>query len=451
MQDAASIRQVIGIVREQAKDGLCVVFSAMKGITDDLIAAAKNAEEGRTDYLDIIARIRARQERAVEGLFPAPERKKALAPLLARCDELLDILHGVELVKECSPRTLDLIMSFGERLNCRLIASVMAAMGTQASYCDARSLIVTDERYGSARVVFAPSYRKIKRKLSSPRGIAVVTGFIGASADGVTTTLGRNGSDYTAAIVAAALDADSLEIWKDVDGVLSADPGVVRDAFVIKELSYEEAMELSFFGAEVIHPSTMRPVMEKDIPIWVKNTLNPAVAGTRIAHGIKRHARPITSIASLKNVAIINVEGSGMRGTLGIASRVFAALAKADVNVIMISQASSEYSICIVVRADQAKRALAGLKAELGRELAARQIENFQLLKDLEIIAVIGENMRGVPGLSGRLFSALGGKKISVLAIAQGSSERNVSFVIESKDAREAVNAIHRAFFGKTR
>jgi aspartokinase/homoserine dehydrogenase 1 len=204
---------------------------------------------------------------------------------------------------------------------------------------------------------------------------------------------------------------------------------------------------MSFFGTEVIHPYTMRPILEKNIPLRVKNTMNPAVPGTRIARDVTRHSWPITNIASIEDVSLINVEGSGMQGTPGIASRVFAALAKADVNVIMISQASSEHSICIVCRTQQVKKALAGLKAELVRELETRQIENFELIKDLEIIAIIGENMRGTPGISGRLFSALGEKKINVLAIAQGSSEKNISFVVEGKDRVEAINTVHRAFF----
>jgi aspartokinase/homoserine dehydrogenase 1 len=448
VQDAGKIRHVISIIRQEAGGGkLCVVCSAMKGVTDDLVRAAKNAEAGHTDYREIVTRIRDRQARAAEALFPEAEREEALAPLFADCSELFDILHGIELLEECSPRSLDLVMSFGERLNCRLIASAMRSMGIAASYVDARGLIVTNDRYGSAQVDFKASYRKIRRRFSTLKGIALVTGFIAATPEGVTTTLGRNGSDYTAALLAAGLNAESFEVWKDVDGVLSADPSVVKDAFVINEVSYEEAMEMSFFGAQIIHPYTMGPVLEKGIPLRVKNTLNPSAPGTRIARDIKRHSWPITSIASITDVALINVEGSGMQGTPGIASRVFAALAKADVNVIMISQASSEHSICIVCRAAQAKKALAGLKAELVREMETRLIGNPELIKDLEIVAVIGENMRGTPGLSGRLFSALGEKKINVLAIAQGSSERNVSFVVESRDGNEAINTVHRAFF----
>jgi aspartokinase/homoserine dehydrogenase 1 len=448
VQDAAKIRHVISIVSAGAgEEKLCVVCSAMRGVTDDLIKAAKSAETGHRDYRGIIGRIRDRKLRAVEGLFPVEQREKAFAPLAEDCDELLDILHGIELVKECSPRSLDLVMSFGERLNCRLIASAMESGGIAASYCDARGFIVTDDHYGGGRVNFQATYRKIRRRLAALKSIAVVTGFIGATPEGVTTTLGRNGSDYTAALLAAGLQASSLEVWKDVDGVLSADPSVVKNAFVIDEISYEEAMEMSFFGARIIHPYTMGPVLEKGIPLCVKNTLNPSSPGTRIARNIRRHSWPITGIASIGDAALINIEGSGMQGTPGIASRVFAALAKADVNVVMISQASSEHSICVVCRAAQAKKALAGLKAEFTRELAARQIENFQLIKDLEIVAVIGENMRGTPGLSGRLFSALGEKNINVLAIAQGSSERNISFVVASRDGGEAINTVHSAFF----
>jgi len=230
--------------------------------------------------------------------------------------------------------------------------------------------------------------------------------------------------------------------------VLSADPGSVKDAFVIDEVSFEEAMEMSFFGAEVNQPYTLIPAIEKSIPIWINNTLNPAVRGTLITRDIKPHGHPITGIASIENVALINVEGSGMLGIPGIASRVFSSLAKSGVNVVMISQASSEHSICIVCREEQAQKAVSGLRAELVREIEARQIENFGLIKGLEIVAIIGENMRGTPGISGRLFSALGERKINVLAIAQGSSERNISFVIENKDREVALNTVHRAFFG---
>ncbi len=449
VKDADKIRHVAEIIDRRAEGGpICVVLSAMRGITDDLIKAAKEAEAGRPGHRAIIEGIRKRQVQAAESLFSVDAREKALKPLLEMCREAEDILHGIELVKECSARSMDLVMSFGERLNCSLVASYLSSLGIETDLVDTRSVIVTDDRYGSAVVDFRTSYRNIKKRIGACKGVAIATGFIAATAEGVTTTLGRNGSDYTASIIAAGLGADSIEIWKDVDGVLSADPGSVKDAFVIDEVSYEEAMEMSFFGAEVIHPYTMIPAIEKNIPIRIKNTLNPAVKGTLITRDIKPHGHPITGIASIENVALINVEGSGMLGIPGIASRVFSSLAKSGVNVVMISQASSEHSICIVCREEQAQKAVSGLRAELVREIEARQIENFELIKGLEIVAIIGENMRGTPGISGRLFSALGEKKINVLAIAQGSSERNISFVIENKDREVALNTVHRAFFG---
>jgi aspartokinase/homoserine dehydrogenase 1 len=450
LKDAEKIRHVVSIIKDQARaDRICVVLSAMRGITDDLISAARIAEAGGQGHREIIEGIRDRQVQAVSALFKESEQEKALGPLLGMCGEVGDILHGIELVKECSSRSLDLVMSFGERLNCRLVASYIESLGIQTGYFDARGIITTDDRHGSAVVDFKKSYGNIRRKLGGYKGISIVTGFIAATPSGVTTTLGRNGSDYTASIIAAGLGAESIEIWKDVDGVLSADPNSVPEAFVIDEVSYEEAMEMSFFGAEVIHPYTMIPAIEKDIPLWIKNTLNPSVRGTLIARTIKRHPHAITGIASIEKVALINIEGGGMLGIPGVASRVFSALAKAGVNIIMISQASSEHSICIVCREEQSKKALAGLKMELTRELEAKQIENFELIKNLEIVAIIGENMRGTPGISGKLFSALGDKKINVLAIAQGSSERNISFVIEGKDREKALNTVHRAFFGR--
>ena len=461
VKDAKGIAHVVSIIKDELRDGgkvaadggdgdggIFVVVSAMKGITDDLIKAAKDAEAGGETYRSIVAGVRERQIRTVDGLFPENQRSAVARTLLALCGEAEEILHGIELVKECTPRSMDLVMSFGERLNCLLIAAYMRSIGMKADCFDARDFIITDDRYGNAAVDFKKSYMKTKRKLGSCKGVGIVTGFIASTPDGVTTTLGRNGSDFTASIIAAGLRADSIEIWKDVDGILSADPASVKDAFVIDEVSYEEAMEMSFFGAEVIHPFTMIPAIDADIPIWIKNTRNPSARGTLVAKDIKRHSLPITNIASIKNVALINVEGNGMIGIPGIACKVFSALAKVNVNIIMISQASSEHSICIVCRNEQADAALAGLRTELKREIEKKLIERFELKRSLEIVAVIGENMRGTPGISGRLFSALGEKKINVLAIAQGSSERNISFVIDGKERQEALNTVHQAFFG---
>ncbi|WP_319559872.1 aspartate kinase [Marispirochaeta sp.] len=447
VKDAEKIQHVIDIARRAASsEPVVLVFSAMKGITDMLIDAATSAEKGDPAYRRLVEEIRSRQKEAIAALFSRKESESTAKEIDTLLDELSDILHGVELVRECSARTLDMVMSFGERINCRLIAEYLSVSGTPAQFVDARSMIVTDSSHGSAKVDFEATYPLIRQTLSGMEGIPVVTGFIARTEKGVTTTLGRNGSDYTASLIGAALDADRVEIWTDVDGVLSADPRLVQSAFVLPEISIEDAMELSYFGAEVIHPYTMIPAVDRNIAIYIKNTLNPAAPGTRIAAEAQGGSAPITGIASIENVSLINIEGGGMLGHPGVASRVFSALADASVNIIMISQASSEHSICMVCREKEASRAVAALKTELADELRYRMIQNIELVKELEIIAVVGENMRGTPGISGRLFSALGQAGINVLAIAQGSSERNISFVIHRDDRASALNVVHKAF-----
>jgi aspartokinase/homoserine dehydrogenase 1 len=265
----------------------------------------------------------------------------------------------------------------------------------------------------------------------------------------VTTTLGRDGSDYTASLIAAGIKAELVEIWTDVDGVMSADPRIVAESFAVPSLTYEEAMELSYFGAKVIHPYTMIPAVKAGIPIRIRSTLNPEAPGTLVAAEISRHPTPITGMASIPGIALMNVQGGGMIGVTGMAGRIFGALARTRVNIIMISQASSEHSICLAFRESEAAAVRETLREELALELQNGIIQDFEILRDLVIVAVIGENMRGTPGISGRLFSALGGEKINVLAIAQGSSERNISFVIHSRDTGKALSCIHGAFLSK--
>ncbi len=443
VQDSSRIRATVSIILE-SRDKKAIVLSAMRGVTEKLVAAAAEAERGQPTYREHVREIAVRQAQAVRELFA--EGEATLAKLRGLLDELEEILTGIELVRECSPRSLDLAMSFGERLNCTLVADYLVSLGQPAVYVDAREIIRTDDNHGRADVDFAESYRLIRERLTGVGGIPVITGLIAASREGATTTLGRNGSDYTASIVAAGLGAQAIEIWTDVDGIMSADPRFVSGAFVIPEMSFQEAMELSYFGAKLLHPNTMIPAVDKGIPILIKNTLNPSAPGTVISGSARRSSRPITGIASIENVAIVNVEGGGMIGVPGFASRVFSALARAGVNVIMISQASSEHSICLVFRAGEAEAAMRSLSAELAREIAGGRVQQPQLVNDLEIIAIIGENMRGTPGISGRLFSALGADRINVLAIAQGSSERNISFVIDRKDKLRALGALHRAF-----
>ncbi len=451
--DAERIGNTVGIIIDHArKEQVVVVLSAMRGVTDALIGAANQAQNGDDSYRSTLSEIADRQESALQELFATGKTSAAavsaesVRPKLRELlEELEEILHGVSLVRECSPRTMDLVMSFGERLNCTLVADYIQFLGEPAQFVDARTLIATDGAHGRAEVDYSTTNERTRAVLPGVEGIPIVTGFIACSRDGSTTTLGRNGSDFTASILGAALEARVIEIWTDVDGVLSADPRYVESAFVVPEMSFQEAMELSYFGARVIHPSTMIPAVRANIPILIKNTLRPEAPGSLISR-TSSQGKTITGIASIEDVALINVEGSGMIGVRGVASRVFRALADADVNVIMISQASSEHSICLVCREREADAAVASLERELARELESGAVERFQLIRNLEIIAIIGENMRGTPGISGRLFSALGNERINVLAIAQGSSERNISFVVAKSESRRALNTVHRAF-----
>lgn len=447
VQDGLHIRRVIEIIRQQ-DNVRAVICSAMKGITNDLIHCAKTAESGDANYSQTLSSIWERHKACAEELLG--EGPTVIAKLEEDFEELSELLSGVYLIRECSLRSLDLIMSFGERLNNRVIASYATSIGLESFYVDARPLVLTDNSHGNGLVDFAESYRRIHEYFSRQDGIGFVTGFVASTSDGITTTLGRNGSDYSASIFGAALEADDIEIWTDVDGVLEADPRIVPNAGVIEELSIEEAMELSYFGAEVLHPSTMLPAVETGIPVWIKNTLNPQARGTRIAADAKENPNPVTGIASISDVSMINVVGSGMVGSRGFAMKIFSALARADVNAIMISQASSEHSICVLIRSSEQPSAITGLNQELEYELRHKMIQKIEVSKDLEIMAVIGANMRGNPGVAGRLFRSLGSQGINILAIAQGSSEMNVSFVINSADHQNALKTVHEAFFPHT-
>jgi bifunctional aspartokinase / homoserine dehydrogenase 1 len=447
--DAGTIERITGIIlREREKQEIIVVLSAMKGITDKIILSARQAEKGDQSYRTTLDEIIELHTRTIAGLF-APDAEDAVLEVInILFDELRDILHGLELVKECSPRSMDLIMSFGERLSCSLVAAYLSTSGVRAEMIDARKLITTNAKHGNAAVDFVRSYSLIKTRFKTLETTPVVTGFIASTPENVTTTLGRNGSDFTASILAAGAGAETVEIWTDVDGVMSADPRLVDEAFVISEMSAEEAMELSFFGAEVIHPRTMIPAIEKQIPIIIKNALNPEAEGTLISKEGSDQKRLITGIASIKNIALINIQGGGMVGIPGIASRIFSSLAQAGVNIILISQASSEHSICIACREEELGPAIEGLNTELESEIETKSIEPFEGKTGMEIVAVIGENMRGTPGLAGRLFSALGEAGINIYTIAQGSSERNISFVIDNAEKVKTLKTIHKAFFG---
>jgi len=453
VKDANRIREMARIVTAENLDaGLVVVCSAMKGVTDDLIFVAHAAANGDSSWNKRFEEIRTRHYTAIQELFG--DKSAALqAEIEIELSELGELLQGVSLIKECSLRTQDLVMSFGERFNNRICAAYLSTLGYTATYVDARPLVLTDDTFGTGMVRFAETYSRISSHFSAlwngkPKNrIAFVTGFVAATEDGITTTLGRNGSDYTASIFGAALQADDIEIWTDVDGVLTVDPRIVEEAFVIPDLSVEEAMELSYFGAEVLHPYTMIPAVEKSIPLWIKNTMNPTVRGTRIAKDVPPSQHPVTGLAVIRDVALINIVGGGMIGERGMAAKIFSVLSQVGTNIIMISQASSEHSICVIVKRLEAIPAVARLREVFADAIKARQIQEVQLVEGLEIVSAIGANMRGTPGVSGRLFSALGNERINVLAIAQGSGEMNISCVIDGHERQKALRAVHRAFF----
>jgi aspartokinase/homoserine dehydrogenase 1 len=424
-----------------------VVVSALSGVTDGLIETAQEAAGGNPGYTDAIEVMQERHLDLSAFFLRDREREEADAYTRTCFTEIKRILDGVMILRECSPRILDAIMSFGERLSAPLIARICTVLGLPADYLDTRPLITTDEQYGAAHFLAAESFFNIKSALTKQPALQIATGFIGASTGGNTTTLGRGGSDLTAAIFGAAIDAEEVEIWTDVDGILTADPRLVKNAFTIEAISYVEAMELSHFGAKVLHPPTIRPALERGIPIRVRNTFNAAGKGTIIKDEVEPSPFPIRGISSIREVALIRVQGSGMAGVAGFSSRLFGALARRKINVILISQASSEYSICFAVLPQDGNAAVTAVKEELSWEISSRIIEPPVVEQDLSIIAVVGARMKKTSGISGKVFQALGRNGINVVAIAQGSSELNISAAVSSHDAAKALNAIHEAFF----
>ncbi|WP_041611489.1 bifunctional aspartate kinase/homoserine dehydrogenase I [Treponema primitia] len=443
-----AIRKLIGILGDSEHAGKVrvVVVSALSGVTDSLIGLARQAAEGEVARA-ALKTLEERHRKISHAFLAGTERQETDAAIKASFAELSRTLDGIGILRELSPRSFDYVMSFGERLSAALLAHICTAQGVQAEYLDARPLVLTDGNYGSARYQGDESYSRIRSYLKKHPALQIATGFIGSNAEGHTTTLGRGGSDLSAAIFGAAMGAKCVEIWTDVDGILTADPKLVKTAFKIDSLSYNEAMELSHFGAKVLHPPTVRPALEKGIPIVIRNTFNPPGGGTRIADDADPGNYPIRGISSMGNVTLVRVQGSGMVGMTGFSARLFGALARKGISIILITQASSEYSICVVVAPQDGPLAAAVIGEEFEREIASGAIEAPAVMEDLAIIAVVGSNMEHTTGISGKVFHALGRNGINVVAIAQGSSEINISAVIGAQDVAKALNAIHEAFF----
>ncbi|MEM9919248.1 MAG: bifunctional aspartate kinase/homoserine dehydrogenase I [Bacteroidota bacterium] len=443
------IQGVINILKGYYSKGekFAVVFSAFGGITDLLINMSKMAAKGNLDYLETFDAFRQRHVEAVKTLLDENQQELFQKKLIENHEVLKNLLHGIYLVREASPRTMDYVLSFGERNSAFIIAEAMRSNGINAHYLDARQVIMTDKSFGSANVRFEETYKRIRQFFNHNSGIHVVTGFISSDKGGLTTTLGRGGSDYTASLLAAGLDANMIEIWTDVDGVLTADPRKVSKAFTIPSMTYAEAMEMSHFGAKVIYPPTLLPALSKTIPLRIKNTFNPDFEGTYISNQVDANGHPVKGISSIGDIALLTLQGSGLFGVPGIAARLFNSLANAEINVILITQGSSEHSISFAVQPKFAAKARKRVEKEFEYEIQTRNVDAIKVEEDLSVVAIIGENMRYQPGISSRLFQALGKNGINCVAIAQGSSELNVSVVINKADESKALSALHEAFF----
>ncbi|GLR18913.1 bifunctional aspartate kinase/homoserine dehydrogenase I [Portibacter lacus] len=446
VKDADRIKLVIDILKNQ-KEKYTVVFSALGGVTDMLISMSESAAEGNSDYLKDFATFKERHIEVAKALLNKTIQKKVIKGLEGNFLELQNILEGIKLLLEATPRTMDYVLSFGERNSAYIIANALTQRGVEADYLDARKIIKTDKNFGSAAVKFKETNKSIKEHYDKNDNVQVVTGFIASHTGGLTTTLGRGGSDYTAAILGAALKTKCIEIWTDVDGILTADPRKVPEAFTIPIVTYEEAMEMSHFGAKVIYPPTIQPALKAKIPVYIKNTFNPSHDGSLISNKKDKNNKPVKGISSISNIALLSLQGTGMFGVPGTAGRLFSSLARESINIILITQGSSEHSISFAIQPKEVKKAVNVIEKEFEHEIRSGSVDKVKREEDLSVIAIIGEHMRETPGIAGRLFKSLGQNGINVIAIAQGSSELNISVVIKMNDEKKALNALHESFF----
>lgn len=465
--DAEPIAQATQIVREavtgesamlggmgqafESPQSVVVVVSAMSGVTDSLVKAATSAanREGQT-FRQVKESLFDRHRAVVETIVGDGEAHSVLlGEIEALLHEFESLCQSIYILGELTARGLDAVSSLGERLLVRVFAAALRSLGVDAEPLEATTLIVTDDNYGGATPLIDETRARVQTHLVPllAEGITpVVTGFIGATPAGIVTTLGRGGSDYTAAILGNCLDSREIWLWTDVDGVMTANPQVVPEARTLSEISYAEAAELSYFGAKVLHPKTILPALEKGIPIRIVNTFNPSHPGTLVVAEAEPTGKAVKAITAIKRLSLITVEGRGMIGVPGIAAKVFSVVAKKGISVLMISQSSSEQNICFVIQQEANGRVLQALESEFELELARRNIDRIWAQGDVAILAVVGAGMKGTPGIGAKVFGALGRNAINVISIAQGSSEYNISLVVDEKDVDDAVRYIHQEF-----
>jgi aspartokinase/homoserine dehydrogenase 1 len=449
VKNAVNISKVVAIVKDKIKtDRTVVIVSALGGITDLLLQCCKLASENDEAYKEKLLEAEQRHLQTVKDLIPITQQSSTLSHVKTLCNEIEDICNGIFLLRELSERTKDRVVSYGELLSSQIIAAKLKSELGECEWKDSRELITTNSNFGAAAVDFAVTNKKITDYFSaSSAQLYMMPGFISSDANGINTTLGRGGSDYTGAILAAGLDAELLEIWTDVSGMMTADPRLVTNVRIIPQISYQEAMELSHFGAKVIYPPTIQPVRSKGIPTWIKNTFAPADYGTVIQQESTVNGSSIRGISSINNIALLSLEGSGMVGIPGFSKRLFEALASKQINVIMITQGSSEHSICVgidAVLADDAKNAIDDAFAY---EIETKKVDPIAVEKELSVLALVGDNMKSHTGISGKMFGTLGRNGVNIRAIAQGSSERNITAVISVHDVKKAINVLHEEFF----
>jgi bifunctional aspartokinase / homoserine dehydrogenase 1 len=447
--NAENISKTIAIIANKSKeDKLAVVVSAFSGVTDLLILAGKAASAKDKTYKEIIREIDKKHKDAIDELIPLSDQSEIIEKINSDINLLKTLLDGCYLLGELSVRTADIVAGFGELLSSQVIAVALKQKVGNSIFKDSRELIKTNSNFGKASVDFAVTNKLIGDYFKkNGHQVVLLPGFIASSHDGNTTTLGRGGSDYTAAIIAAAIKSNVLEIWTDVNGMFTANPKVVKQAQPIETISYQEAMELSHFGAKVLYPPTIQPVLKDNIPIFIKNTFEPEAYGTLISNTPNATNNPIKGITHIGDIALVTLEGSGMVGVAGSSKRLFEVLSNGGINVIFITQASSEHSICIGILSSDAEKAKTAIDKAFELEIAQGKVDPCIIEKELCIVALVGENMKNHQGISGKMFSTLGKNNVNIRAIAQGASERNISVVINEKDVKKALNTLHERFF----
>ena len=448
---AERMKNVAEIVADHAQRAeVAVVVSAMGGVTDMLIRAATQASQGdREQWKNVRRELAHRHREVADQLLKAAEQAIVLPRLADAVTDFENLCSGFSLVREVTPRAMDTLSSLGEVMSAQLVAAILRSRGTPAEAVDATELIVTDDNFGSATPLFEETHAQTRQRLAGLRRrgvVPVITGFRGATRQGVCTTLGRGGSDYSGTIVGGALDADEVWIWTDVDGVMTADPRLVPGARILPEISYREAIELSFFGAKVLHHKTIQPVMKKKIPVWIKNSFNPACPGTCIVPSANSSQRGVKAITSVSKAAIITLSGKDALSFPRLAAKTFSALSLEDIPTLMVTQSSADNVLCFAVHEADVRRVKAQLEKSFELEMLHDYMVAIEVMSHVAIVVAIGEDMKGTPGIAGRAFGVLGRHGISIIAIAQGSSELSISFAVKSADVKEAVKVIHEEF-----